>query len=289
MESASPEQEIRNEAIELSRLRREPCLLLLSPRIEGGTVRRVCEALNEHHGGCLSVILASPGGYACAAYGVTRELRRRFQHLTVYVPVVAKSAATILCIAADELVLGELGELGPLDPQVEEKQMADYPRERSCLERLKALDQLRKSAMATFEDAIQLVLDKSGMRPLDACTIAADFTSKVYAPLYSQIDPGALGEDAREVELAIQYADRVLRRYRPELHAVNGSAIVQRLVRDYPAHCFVIDLEELGELGLPARPPDEAERIHVERIASALVGFKGEITELVFGEEKAGG
>ena len=42
-------------------------------------------------------------------------------------PFEAKSAATLLCLAADELVLGDLGELGPLDQQYEAKQTADYP------------------------------------------------------------------------------------------------------------------------------------------------------------------
>ena len=37
----------------------------------------------------------------------------------------AKSAATLLCLVADELVLGDVGELGPLDAQCDERQQAD--------------------------------------------------------------------------------------------------------------------------------------------------------------------
>ena len=39
----------------------------------------------------------------------------------------AKSAATLLCLVADELVLGDVGELGPLDAQCDERQQADFP------------------------------------------------------------------------------------------------------------------------------------------------------------------
>jgi hypothetical protein len=51
----------------------------------------------------------------------------RFASLTVFVPFQAKRAATLLCLAGDELALGSLGELGPLDQQVDEKQKADSP------------------------------------------------------------------------------------------------------------------------------------------------------------------
>ena len=82
-----------------------------------------------------------------AAYLVARELRRRFAQLTAYVPFEAKSAATLLCLAADELVLGDLGELGPLDQQYEEKQKADYPLNTSRLLPGSALRQLQEGAM----------------------------------------------------------------------------------------------------------------------------------------------
>ena len=74
--------------------------------------------VNKH----LDVIMSSPGGDVGAAYLVARELRRRFERLTVFVPFRAKSAATLLCLAGDELVLGSLGELVPLDQQYDEKQ-----------------------------------------------------------------------------------------------------------------------------------------------------------------------
>jgi len=281
MQTTTPEDEIRTEVRALSSIRQRPCLLLVSKEIEVLSVR---QAIGKQHGERLDIMFECFGGHVCTAYCVVRELRRRFRQIAVYVPLCAKSASTLLCLGADELILSDFGELGPLDAQLDHKQRADFPRRRSCLERFKVLDELRKSAIATFDDIAKLALERSGMRPLDAFGLAADFTSKLYAPLYSQIDPNSLGEDARLEELAIQYAERVLRRYRPSVYAANGSTIVERLVRDYPAHCFVIDREELQELGLPVRAPDEREEPLVERMASLLMRGETQMVEVVHGD-----
>jgi hypothetical protein len=69
------------------------------------------------------------------------------------------------------------------------------------------------------------------------------------------------------------YADRVLRRYRPALYAEQGEALLRRLVHEYPAHGFVLDREELQDLGLPTRPPDATEAPLLDQLALALLEF----------------
>jgi hypothetical protein len=44
---------------------------------------------------------------------------------------------------------------------------------------------------------------------------------------------------------------------------------------EYAAHCFVIDREELAELGLPVRVPEGREAEPLERITGALMRFEG--------------
>ena len=73
---------------------------------------RVVAAARSHVGR-----LAGERGDIEAAYLMARTLRRRFRIDAAYVPWLAKSASTMLCLAADEIVLAELGELGPLDAQ----------------------------------------------------------------------------------------------------------------------------------------------------------------------------
>src|SRR6266568_1439965 len=66
----------------------------------------------------LDLILHSPGGHAEAAEAIVSYLRGRFPGLRVIVPVAAMSAATMMAMAADEIVLAAHSQLGPIDPQL---------------------------------------------------------------------------------------------------------------------------------------------------------------------------
>lgn len=267
------EKQIRDLAGALAAVRRHPCLLFISSTIQGSDVLTVRKALGGHEGGPLDAIVASPGGDVGAAYLVARELRRRFARLTVYVPLQAKSAATLLCLAADELVVGSLGELGPLDQQYDEKQKADFPLSTSRLVPFRALEQLQRVAADTYDDLVNRILAKSGMRPFEACTKAAELTSNLYGPLYAQVDPTRVAECVRGLELGAEYAVRLLSRYRPEIEDKQGRKIIHNLVHAYPSHSFILDLEELTDLGLPARAPKDGEAPLLDDLALALMEY----------------
>lgn len=65
----------------------------------------------------LDLILHSPGGSAEAAESVMEYLRDRFDHIRAIVPHAAMSAATMMALACDEIVMGSHSQLGPVDPQ----------------------------------------------------------------------------------------------------------------------------------------------------------------------------
>lgn len=65
----------------------------------------------------LDVLIHSPGGFAEAAESVVDLLRARFTSIRFIVPVAAKSAATMLAMSGNEIVMDDLSELGPIDPQ----------------------------------------------------------------------------------------------------------------------------------------------------------------------------
>ena len=67
----------------------------------------------------LDLIIHSPGGSAEAAEAIVEYLRTRFDHVRVFVPLAAMSAATMISLSADEIVMGDHSQLGPIDPQVQ--------------------------------------------------------------------------------------------------------------------------------------------------------------------------
>jgi hypothetical protein len=75
----------------------------------------VCHEVKEKE---LDLIIHSPGGYPGAAEQIMNYLRTRFKHIRALVPLQAKSAATMMALGCDEIVLGAHSELGPIDPQI---------------------------------------------------------------------------------------------------------------------------------------------------------------------------
>jgi hypothetical protein len=66
----------------------------------------------------LDLFLHSPGGDPDAAEQMCAYLRTQFDHIRVVVPVIAMSAATMIALSADEVVMGAHSQLGPIDPQL---------------------------------------------------------------------------------------------------------------------------------------------------------------------------
>ena len=67
----------------------------------------------------LDLIVVSPGGDGTAAETMLEQCRTYCKNkLRIVVPSYAKSAATLLALWADEIVMGETAELGPIDAQV---------------------------------------------------------------------------------------------------------------------------------------------------------------------------
>jgi Serine dehydrogenase proteinase len=66
----------------------------------------------------VDLFLTSPGGSPEAADAIVQYLRSRFDHIRVVVPIAAMSAATMMALAADEILMGAHSQLGPIDPQL---------------------------------------------------------------------------------------------------------------------------------------------------------------------------
>src|SRR2546421_6635987 len=66
----------------------------------------------------IDVLLHSGGGSAEATESIVALLRARFSHIRFIIPTVAKSAATMLAMSGEQLVMDERSELGPTDPQM---------------------------------------------------------------------------------------------------------------------------------------------------------------------------
>ncbi len=64
-------------------------------------------------------------------------------------PWIAKSAGTLICLGADEILMPELSELGPLDSQITEEHEDDRSKTNSALNGFNALEQIQEHTIET--------------------------------------------------------------------------------------------------------------------------------------------
>jgi len=68
--------------------------------------------------GAIDIILHSPGGSPDAADSIVDFLRNRFTDIRFIIPTMAKSAATMIALSGDKILMPFSAELGPIDPQM---------------------------------------------------------------------------------------------------------------------------------------------------------------------------
>jgi hypothetical protein len=78
-------------------------------------IRGLSEKDNEKD---LLLIISSPGGSIEPAYQISKLIKELSKKFIVVVPRRAKSAATLICLGADEIHMSTLSQLGPIDPQI---------------------------------------------------------------------------------------------------------------------------------------------------------------------------
>lgn len=66
----------------------------------------------------IAILLHSAGGSGGTAWKLMSMLRERFDNITVIVPYMAYSAATMFALGANRIIMHPYANLGPIDPQI---------------------------------------------------------------------------------------------------------------------------------------------------------------------------
>lgn len=103
----------------------------------------------------LIVLLETPGGYAEVVQRIADTMRKKFSIVDFVVPNYALSAGTILVMSGDAIYMDDYSILGPIDPQVENRNGQMVP----ALGYLKRYEELiAKSAAGTLTTAELAIL-----------------------------------------------------------------------------------------------------------------------------------
>lgn len=185
--------------------------------------------------------VATYGGDPNAGYRIGRALQHNYDKITLLVVGPCKSAGTLIAIAADKLVIGDMGELGPLDIQL--KKNDEIGEMSSGLAIMTALDALKDRSISAFNSHLVKIRYENQISTKMSADIATRLTEALVAPMAAQIDPIKLGEHQRAMSIAITYGQRLT----AKSSSLKEGALV-KLIASYPSHGFVIDRKEAREL-----------------------------------------
>lgn len=182
------------------------------------------------HGSDVDFMIQSPGGDPNAAETIVNTLLSKTRHLRIIVPQAAKSAATMISLAADEILMSDTSELGPIDPQI--PLMTAYgPTMRPAQAFLNGLDRIKDEH-----------LQQGRLNP-------------AYMPFLQGVDAALIDfchkSIAHSKRLALKWAGRSM--FKDDETGARRVAEELTDIEKYPNHGAVINYQEAIELGLNAR------------------------------------
>lgn len=200
------------------------------------------------------LMIATFGGSADVAYQLVRAARRHYPDgkFTLFVDSVCKSAGTLIALGADEIVMSDTAELGPLDVQIQKPE--ELGEMMSGLTSKEALNTLREEAIEMFESSFLRLRFRSqgAISTRTAAELAVKLAVGLFDPIYAHFDPMRLGEHERSNRIAMAYGELI------RSSNVKDSTL-ERLIAAYPSHNFVIDRDEARKLFMVVREPTEHE------------------------------
>lgn len=215
-------------------------------------------------------MLNSSGGNLYAAYKIMNLIRNKCSSLIVIIPEYANSAASLMSLAGDFIIMGQQSELGPLDKPIEHLILEGKGRF-SALDGARPFENLyyaiRNLALELAED---LRMDWRLSREI-ALDLAFKIATNYVNSTIEKMDPFILNMCNRWLQVTRKYATEFLTHYMfnewepEEIKQIGGvkfkkdeflNKISWTMTYSYPEHSFAISLREAKEIGLKVIPAE---------------------------------
>lgn len=186
----------------------------------------------------LDLYLYSIGGRVEAPWRIDNMLREFCRKLGMIIPYKAYSAATLIAMGSDEIVMGRKGELSPIDPS-----LIMLPRGRPPMEQMPTqLEVEDVSSYLTF-------ISEAGLSDQTAL-------AQSVCILAEKLTPQVLGKIQRARTHIRLVGRKLLTLCQPPLEERQMETIVQTLTEKMYAHGHGIGRVEAKEIGLQVKKPD---------------------------------
>lgn len=196
--------------------------------IGGSDVLGFGDLLQDLSDADIDLLLHTPGGDIDVAEKLVYMCWSRAKSLRVIVPNSAKSAGTLIALAADSIVMSDSSDLGPIDPQVETISGTGEPIMRPA---------------SSFLDGLEAIMKEAAK---------AGTLSPAYFPLLSQLDPALIDFCRKAIARSERFARKWLNAHQCNADPKKALKIARALVntKRYLSHGTVIDWREAKAIGL---------------------------------------
>ncbi|NLD99254.1 MAG: Clp protease ClpP [Fibrobacter sp.] len=149
----------------------------------------------------IDIILETPGGFAEVVEDMVKILRAKYEKVGIIIPGYCKSAGTIFAMAGDEILMGPMSALGPIDAQIRSNSKGF-------------------SAEAFLE----------GLNKIKAEVISSGKLNPAYIPILQNISPGEIQHCENAQNFSQKLVSEWLARYKFkfwETHSSSGVPVTE--------------------------------------------------------------
>lgn len=182
----------------------------------------------------ISLFLYTSGGDMLAPIRIVKLIRNHCDEFEILVPYKAHSAGTLICLGADTIVMGKLGEITPVDPTTGHPFNPQNP--------INPQQRLEVSV----EDLNSYLLFAK-----EKAEIKSEQMIDAYKLLVEKLHPLSIGNAYRAYRMARLLTERLLWLHMDkEKDSEKIKKIVKEITGDITIHAYPIDRDEAADIGL---------------------------------------
>lgn len=184
----------------------------------------------------IDLLIYSRGGDVSVPWRVISMLREFCQELVALVPYKAHSAATMITLGADKIVMGRKAELSPIDPTLVKATVGE------------SAAPPQEISVEDVSSYISFVRERANLN--DQAALAT-----VVSLLANQLTPLTLGSVNRQYSHIRLVAKKLLASRQQKIEEERMTTIIEALTEKMYSHGHAIGRREASDLGLPVEIP----------------------------------
>ncbi|NLZ31446.1 MAG: hypothetical protein GX885_12055 [Methanomicrobiales archaeon] len=204
--------------------------------------RQILKIPSDERG--IDLLVVSRGGDPNVSWRIISLLRERFDKISVLVPYEAYSAATLLALGANEIVMHPFSNLGPVDPQLRgTKNVPGVPGQREEIH-------FGAEDLSHFIDFVRNDVGISDQEQLE----------RAFELVCQEVGSIPIGIAKRSSNLALSLGEKLLRLHMDDHTRV--TAISEALTRSFYHHGYPVGRKEAKGIGLEIiDAPEDLEKL----------------------------